>query len=125
MSPTDQKGRHYEDEEARSDAAVASAARTTTGIGSSFNSESATALEATLSVTAASGTSPTLDVRLETSIDAGTTWSTVDSFGQKTAAATEGKVFGPIGDVCRWAWTIGGTSPSFTFSISAQAQREH
>lgn len=122
--PTDQKGRHYEGDESRADAAVASAARTASGTGTAFNTEDATAFESTLTVSAASGTSPTLDVRLETTVD-GTNYYTVASFGQKTTTATEARAFGPLGDTCRWAWTIGGTSPSFTFAISTEAQREH
>ena len=122
--PVDQKGRHYEGDEARADAAVASAARTASATGTAFNTEDATAFEATLTVSAASGTAPLLDVRLETTVD-GTNYYTVGSFGQKTASATEAKAFGPLGDTCRWAWTVAGTTPSFTFSISAEAQREH
>lgn len=125
MSPVDQKGRYYEDEESRADAAVASAARTASGAGSVFNTESATALEATLTVSARSGTTPTLDVKLQTSIDDGSTWSDVKAFSQKTNTGSEGLVFAGLGDKCKWVWTIGGTTPSFTFAITADAQREH
>src|SRR4051812_7515548 len=116
MSPTDRKGRHYEGEESRSDAAVASAARTATGTSTAFNVEDAESLEATLTVSARSGTTPTLDVTLETSIDDGTTWDTVGAFSQFTNTGSDGHVFGPLGDKCRWKWTIAGTTPSFTFS---------
>jgi hypothetical protein len=71
-------------------------------------------------VSAASGTTPTLDVTLETSIDGGATWDTVAAFAQKTAAGSDGHVFGPLGDQCRWKWTIGGTTPSFTFAIAVE-----
>jgi hypothetical protein len=124
VTPVDQKGRHYEGDESRSDAAVASAARTASGTGAEFNTEDAQAFEATLAITASSGTTPTLDVRLETTVD-GTTWYTVGSFSQKTGNGSDAKAFGPLGDKCRWAWTIAGTTPSFTFSIAVEAQREH
>jgi hypothetical protein len=121
MSPIDRHGDYYAGDTVRADAAVASAARTASGNGSSFNTETADSFEGFLTVTAASGTTPTLDVRLETSLDAGTTWSTVGAFAQATAATTKNKVFGPLGDLCRWAWTIGGTTPSFTFTVAAEA----
>ena len=121
MTPLDEQGNYVAPDRPRTDADVASAARTATGTGTAFDVGSAESLEAVLTVSAASGTTPTLDVSLETSIDGGTTWSTVGSFAQKTANGSEGKVFGPLGDKCRWKWTIGGTTPSFTFAVDAEA----
>lgn len=121
MSPLDRQGNYYAGDRARPDAALASAARTVTGAGSAFDTDQAQSLEGFLTVTAASGTTPTLDVRLETSVDGGTSYDTVGAFSQKTTTGTDNHVFGPLGDTCRWAWTIGGTTPSFTFSISAEA----
>jgi hypothetical protein len=118
--PLDRLGNYIAGDNARPDAALASAARTASGVGAAFNTDAADSLEAFLTVSAASGTSPTLDVRLETSIDGGTTWRTVDSFVQIAAVGTRNAVFGPLGDTCRWAWTIGGSTPSFTFAISAE-----
>jgi hypothetical protein len=78
-------------------------------------------VEATLIVTAASGTTPTLDVKLQTSGD-GTTWDDVASFPQQTTTQTgRYKVFGPLGTYVRWVWTIAGTTPSFTFAVSVNA----
>lgn len=122
--PTDQKGRSYEGDEARSDAAIASAARVATGAGSVFNTEDATAFEATLTISAASGTTPTLDVALHTTVD-GTNYYAVGAFAQKTTTGAEAKAFGPLGDKCKWVWTIAGDTPSFTFTIDTEAQREH
>ncbi len=42
-----------------------------------------------MNVTTASGTSPTLAVVVEDSIDGGATWNTIGSFAQKTAAGRE------------------------------------
>lgn len=122
MSPLDSKGNWYPEPEQRPDAAVASAARTTTGTGAAFNVAEADSFEATLTVTAASGTTPTLDVSLETSIDGGETWDTVGAFGQLKAAGSDGHVFGPLGNLARWKWTIGGGTPSFTFSVAVGAR---
>jgi hypothetical protein len=122
----DPRGRHVPAEESRSEAAVASAARTASGESSAFDTHADRALEATLTITATTGTDETLDVALHTSIDDGATYDVVGSFPQKTAAGTDGNVFGPLGDKCKWVWTIGGTdTPGFTFSIAAEAQRDN
>lgn len=118
--PLDRQGNYYAGDTARPDATLASAARTASGVGTAFNSDTAESLEGFLAVTAASGTTPTLDVRLETSVDGGTSYDTVGSFTQQTGIATDNHVFGPLGDTCRWAWTIGGTTPSFTFTVTAE-----
>ena len=121
MTPLDEKGNYYSGDRVRADAALASAARTVTGVGTAFNTYDADSFEGFLTVSAVAGTSPTLDVRLETSLDAGVSWSTVGAFSQITGTGTRNKVFGPLGDSCRWAWTITGTGPSFTFAVAAEA----
>lgn len=77
-------------------------------------------LYAALHVFAASGTSPTLDVKVQ-SDDAMGFPSATDriTFAQKTAVGSEFlSLAGPItDDWFRGQWTIGGTSPSFTFAL--------
>jgi len=108
-----------------------------------------------LSVTAASGTTPTLNVFLQDGIifaaaadiaqarTTGTkTWNDFAAFAQVVAAAvrhigiTPGGNFeaaaqnaaltaatirsGPLGQRWRVKWAVGGTSPSFTFSVFAE-----
>ena len=100
------------------------AARTVTANGTArqLGAVSATQkLFAALHVIAASGTTPTLDVTIE-SDDASGFASPVTriTFGQKTAISSEWAtpVKGAItDDWWRVAWTIGGTSPSFTFVV--------
>lgn len=101
------------------DTVVASAARTVTGnSGNLPNYGAASALRAQLNVTAASGTSPTLNVLIEDSVDDGATWNTVGTFAQRVATGREViNVTVPFGDVLRVSWTIGGTTPSFTFAV--------
>ncbi len=73
-----------------------------------------------LNVTAASGTSPTLNVSIEWSMDGGGTYAAsepVDSFGQITAAEAVVKKFDAKSGHYRIVWAIAGTAPSFTFSI--------
>lgn len=116
--------RYYEAPESSSRVSLASAARTATGTGTAFNTEDVEEIEAELNITAASGTTPTLDVRLETKTDTGD-WYTVAAFPQQTGTATNvGRVFDGLGDQCRWAWTIGGTTPSFTFTVDAETERQ-
>jgi len=74
-----------------------------------------------LVISAATGTSPTLDVAVQSSPD-NSTWTTVASFAQQTGAATVHKLFGPIDRFVRVTETIGGTgSPTFTRTITGEA----
>jgi hypothetical protein len=119
VSPLDRHGNYYPGDEARPDAALASAARTSSAAGSAFNTAQADSFEGFLSVTAATALT-SLDVRLETSVDAGTSWTTVAAFAQVTASpSTKNRVFGPLGDSCRWAWTLVGTSVTFAVAVEA------
>jgi hypothetical protein len=88
-----------------------------------------------INVSAASGTGPTLVVRLQVQDPVSTNW--VDVPGAATATITgtgltlltvhpsivdvaNSKVSMPLPRTYRFAWVIGGTTPSFTFSIGAQ-----
>lgn len=99
---------------------VTSAARTASGDSGAFTRPKAvTAFRAQLDVTAASGTTPTLDVVIEDSLD-GTNWNTVGTFTQKTTTGRQVvNLELPVSNVLRARWTIGGTTPSFTFSVVA------
>lgn len=73
-----------------------------------------------LDVTAASGTTPTLDVVIETKDPASGKWFPLASFSQATGATTERITADPmLSDDLRVTWTLGGTSPDFTFSVGA------
>lgn len=76
-------------------------------------------LRQTLAVSAASGSSPTLDVRLEASADGATGWRSFATFTRATAATVEKISAVSPERYVRVAWTIGGTGgPSFTFAVS-------
>jgi hypothetical protein len=98
--------------------AVASGVRTTSansGPLSGFGDWSK--FRAQLNVSAASGTTPTLDVVIEDTVD-GTNWNTVATFTQKTAVGVQAvDITGLFTDQIRVRWTIGGTTPSFTFDV--------
>lgn len=95
-----------------------------------------------LDVTAASGTTPTLDVKVQTTVD-GTNWCDVAAFAQVTAVArrtlrivtdatpageaacTDGTLAagtvnqGPLGQFLRVKHALpGGATPSFTYSVT-------
>lgn len=105
------------------DTLVASAARTASGdSGRLGHFGHASTLRLQLDVSAASGTSPTLDVVIEDTLD-GTNWNTIGTFAQKTASGREViNVTTPFSDTLRARWTIGGTTPSFTFSVVAYSE---
>lgn len=73
-----------------------------------------------LNVSAASGTTPTLDVKIQTRKDSADTFrdlASSPSFAQKTAAGSERKCFPGCDREVRVVATIGGTTPSFTYSV--------
>lgn len=100
-----------------------SSARTASGSSAPADGmTSRTTLRVQLSVTAVSGTSPSMTVVLEDTID-GTNWNTIGTFAAKTAAGREViNVTTPFAETVRATWTITGTTPSFTFSILAHAE---
>lgn len=112
------RGRSGDRWTARTENAVASAARTTSGnSGALADFGPAQTLRAQLNVTAAAGVAPTLDVVIEDTVD-GTNWNVVGTFAQKVAAGREViNVTIPFADRLRVRWTIGGTTPSFTFAV--------
>lgn len=99
---------------------VASAARTTTGdSGTVTGWEFATVLRVQLDVTAASGTTPTLDVIVADTLD-GTNWNTIGTFTQKVTTGRQViDISALFAETIRVNWIIAGTTPSFTFSVRA------
>lgn len=97
---------------------VASATRSTNGDSGAVSGwGSASTLRAQLDVTAAAGTSPTLDVVIEDTLD-GTNWNVIGTFAQKIAVGREViNITTPFSETLRARWTVGGTGPSFTFGI--------
>ena len=97
-----------------------SAARTTNGAGTAATTLGDTSLlRCQLDVTAASGTTPSLTVLIEDTLD-GTNWNTIGTFAAATAATREViDITTPYAGTIRASWTITGTTPSFTFSVRA------
>ncbi|MDQ1426631.1 MAG: hypothetical protein QOK39_107 [Acidimicrobiaceae bacterium] len=76
-----------------------------------------------LIIAAATGTTPSMTVTVQTSFDAGVTDAarTVAAFAAQTAAGTTRQTFGPVDRWVRLSCAITGTTPSFTFTASGEA----
>lgn len=100
---------------------ASSAARTTSGSAAMAVDDIGDTISIFVSVTAVSGTTPTLDISIEWSPD-GATWAqaeTPDTFAQIIATKNVVKSFTDKARYFRVVWTIAGTTPSFTFSVLA------
>jgi len=104
---------------------VASAAITTTTTTSAITPGAVAnigtyAHEFNIIVTAVTGTSPTLDVGVEESMDNGTNWKRIYDFPRITAngAYTSPALRAHAGTRYRYVQTVGGTSPSFTRTVN-------
>jgi len=101
--------------------ALSSAARTTSGNSDPMEIDAAAGLVLSVETTARSGTSPTLDVRLEDAPTPTGPWATVGSITQVVSGTTLPSVQAvratnaAINRYVRAGYTIGGTTPSFTF----------
>ena len=115
-------------------------AKTTTGNGATLTNTGARGVEVMYILSAFTGTSPTITIKLQESVDAGTTW--VDIPGATTATITAAGTFGikvypgitvaagttSTGSVAtvsnvparswRSVWTMGGTTPSVTVAAN-------
>ncbi len=79
-----------------------------------------------MNVTAVSGTTPTLAVKLQVSDDGGTTWYDLPggAFTSATAATAQAIQISNFGDTLRAVSTIGGTTPSFTYAVKLVAKQK-
>lgn len=101
--------------------AVASAARTASGSSSVLDADD-NVISLLVDCTAVSGATPTLDFAIVWSnngTDFAAADGTADTFAQITAATKKVKRFAVKGTSYRIDWTVAGTTPSFTFSVSA------
>lgn len=93
---------------------------TATGAGAAFEVTNKQQFRGQSIVTAASGTTPSLTVNIQTSFDNGATdaWRTIASFAAQTAADTSAhKSFPGLDRWVRASWTVSGTTPSVTFGV--------
>lgn len=104
------------------------AARNSTANGSAVDVRARRGVGAlVLDSAAGTGTTPTLDVKIQDSDDGSTGWADVSgaAFAQVVAAASRQMIAFDV-DACRGhiraVSTIGGTTPSFTFSVNLVAR---
>jgi hypothetical protein len=98
---------------------VASAALTTTTTTAAFTPTWGVSYQVNIPVTAVTGTTPTLDVRIEESDDNGTNWYVVYDFPRITATGIYRSPVLPVtGNRVRYVQTVGGTTPSFTRAVN-------
>lgn len=98
---------------------LASGAQTATGAGAAVDLGTRDRLlRQVLAITAVSGTTPSLVVRLECSADGVAGWRTFATFAAATAIAVEKLTSISPERFARVAWTITGTTPSFTFGVT-------
>lgn len=100
---------------------VAKSARTVTGNSGWIDVGDAREVVAQLDSAAGTGTTPTLDVKVQTSFD-GTDATAVDvltgAFTQVAAAASaQIKSLSTVHRYVKVVWTIAGTTPSFNFGV--------
>jgi hypothetical protein len=76
--------------------------------------------KARLLITAASGTLPTLDVKIQQSDDGSTNWADLVTFDQMAATGQQSVTLQPRKRYLRASVTIAGTLPSFTYEVQAQ-----
>jgi len=98
---------------------VASAALTTTTTTAAFTPTFGCSYEVNIPVTVISGTTPTLDVVVQESDDAGTNWFDVYHFPRITATGIYRSPRLPLtGNRVRYVQTVTGTTPSFTRAVN-------
>ena len=98
---------------------VVSAAITSTGTSASIVNDLGNGFQVTIPVTAVTGTTPTLDVRIEESFDGGTNWVTLYEMQRITATGSYNTpILRASGRHIRYVRTVGGTTPSFTMAIT-------
>jgi len=103
---------------------VASAALTTTTTTTAFTPANGCAYTIMIRVTAVTGSTPTLDVMVQESDDAGTNWFDVYQFPRIIATgAYRSPALKLIGNRVRYVQTVTGATPSFTRAI-ARLQRQ-
>ena len=107
--------------------ALASAAQTASVNSADITIYNGSKLAVYLDVTAASGTSPTLDVTVKAKDPASGKYFTIGTFTQKTGVISDALFIGNGSGstfavrTIRVEAVIGGTSPSFTFSVGYSA----
>lgn len=112
-------GQFYDEDELT---LMASGARTASTTSDVYEVGDRGTLRLDLDLTAVSGTNPTMHVQIETRKTYGSgSWRVVDAFPIKTTTGSERRSMSGLDRFARAVCTIGGTNPSFTFSLGGEA----
>lgn len=107
------------------------AARTATGNGTGIDVQQMDGdLFLILDSAAGTGTTPTLDIKVQSSDTSGGTYTDITgaTFTQVTGTASQQAITISKDEARRWirvVYTVGGTSPSFTFSVNAVGVKKY
>jgi hypothetical protein len=103
----------------------ASAAKTASGvIELDYNPDEYDSVDLYINVTAVSGTTPSMTLTYQTSVDDGTTYfDGTATAAISTVSKTVLSITSKLGSKARLSYAISGTTPSFTFSVIAQYRR--
>jgi hypothetical protein len=97
---------------------IESSTKTTNGSSNIVKADGGEFARVQLNVVGVAGTSPTMDVTVEDSVDNGLTFNPIGNFTRKTTTAREViSIAAPFAETLRISWAIAGTNPSFTFSV--------
>jgi hypothetical protein len=92
--------------------------RTTSGNSNIIKSDGGEFARIQLNIVGVTGTSPTLDVTVEDSVDNGLTFNPIGNFTRKTTAGREViSLSQPFAEILRVSWAITGASANFTFGV--------
>lgn len=107
------------------------AARTATGNGTGIDVQQLDGdLFLILDSAAGTGTTPTLDIKLQSSDTSGGTYTDIPgaTFTQVTTTASQQAITISKDEAHRWirvVYTVGGSTPSFTFSVNAVGVKKY
>jgi hypothetical protein len=107
------------------------AARTATGNGTAVDVQTLDGdLFLVLDSAAGTGTTPTLDVKIQSSDTSGGTYTDITgaTFTQVTGTASQQAITISKDEARRWiriVYTVGGSTPSFTFSVNAVGVKKY
>jgi hypothetical protein len=107
------------------------AARTATGNGTGIDVQTMDGdLFLILDSAAGTGTTPTLDIKLQSSDTSGGTYADITgaTFTQVTGTASQQAITISKDEARRWirvVYTVGGSTPSFTFSVNAVGVKKY
>jgi phage gp36-like protein len=101
------------------------ATETASGSGAAVDLGTFSTARVDLGVSAVAGTIPSLIVGVESSVDGLSGWRSVGALGPVTAAGPLTTTLAGVERYLRGAWVISGTTPAFTFAVTAQPQSQY